>query len=195
MGAKIHATGCSKIREMELWKYDGQYITPVPWARNPEEQDLTYAGHRGQQHAIFLEYTRTLVKDIRIGVSVTKYLEEEDKAGVALSTGDIIWGDCVIAADGPRSIARKQVLGLADEKTSSNWSVYRSFFKTDEKARAHPDLQNFFYSDRDTVRFWMYEHLTLMAFQWNGGDDVAWVLIHPVSTSTSSDAILVDMKI
>jgi 2-polyprenyl-6-methoxyphenol hydroxylase-like FAD-dependent oxidoreductase len=186
VGAKIHETGCNKIRTMELFKYDGKYIVDVPWARNEEEHNLTYAGHRGQQHAIFLEYARTQVRDIRIGVAVQQYLEEEDKAGVLLATGDTLWADCVIAADGPRSIARKQVLDITDSKDGTSWAVFRSFFKTDEKARKHPDLQNFFYPDRDTVRFWMYENLTLMAFQWNGGEDVAWVLIHPVRDAIDS---------
>lgn len=183
VGDKIHETGCNKIRTMELFKYDGKYIADVPWARDEEEHDLTYAGHRGKQHEIILEYAKTQVKDIRIGVAVQQYLEDEDKAGVLLTSGETIWADCVIAADGPRSIARKQVLDIDDSKDVSSWSVFRSFFKTNEVVRKHPDLQNFFYPDRDTVRFWMYEHLTLMAFQWNGGEDVAWVLIHPVGDS------------
>lgn len=180
VGAQIHATGCSKIRNMELYKYDGNYVVDVPWARTEEEHDLTYAGHRGQLHSIILDYAKTQVTDIRIGVSVQQYFEDDDRAGVLLSNGDTIWADCVIAADGPRSIARQQVLAIDDSKTSGPWAVFRSFFKTDEKARSHPDLQGFFYPDKDTVRFWMYEDLTLMAFQWNGGEDVAWVLIHPV---------------
>lgn len=166
---------------MELWKYDGTFLTPVPWARNGDEHTSTFAGHRGKQHAIFMEYAKTLVDDIRIGLSVLEYLEEEDRAGVRLESGETLWADCVIAADGPRSIARKQVLGLWDESKSSGWAVFRSFFKTTPEMRAHPGLQNFFYADRDTVRFWMYENLSLMAFAWNGGEDVAWVLIHPVS--------------
>ncbi|KAH0832544.1 FAD binding domain protein [Fonsecaea pedrosoi] len=179
VGAKIHETGCNKIRAMELYKYDGKYIVDVPWARTEEEFDVTYAGHRGKLHSIIAEYARSQVKDVRVGVGVVEYLEETDRAGVRLSTGETLWGDCVIAADGPRSIARKQVLGITDVKDGTSWAVFRSFFKTDEAARKHPDLQNFFYEDKDTVRFWMWEHLSLMAFQWNGGKDVAWVLIHP----------------
>lgn len=180
VGKRIHEIGCNKIREMELWKYDGKFITNVAWARNDEERETTYAGHRGKQHAIVMEYAKRLVKELKLGAAVVDYKETEDKAGVVLDNGETLWADCVIAADGPRSIARKKVLGLADEKTESRWAVFRSFFKTDEAMRNHPGLKNFFYEDRDTVRFWMYESLSLMAFAWNGGEDIAWVLIHPV---------------
>jgi 2-polyprenyl-6-methoxyphenol hydroxylase-like FAD-dependent oxidoreductase len=184
VGQQIHDTGCSRIRAMELCKFDGKFLTNVPWARDGEEHNITYAGHRGKVHSIFLAHAKTLVRDIRIGVAVTKYLEEDDRAGVALSSGETLWGDCVIAADGPRSIARGQVLNLDDESKdgkSSGWAVFRSFFKTDEAMLSHPGLKDLYHSDRDTVRFWMYDNLSLMAFVWNKGKDIAWVLIHPVS--------------
>ncbi|KAJ9144692.1 FAD binding domain protein [Pleurostoma richardsiae] len=182
VGQLIHDSGCSRIRAMELCKFDGKFLTNVPWARDEREHSITYAGHRGKIHSIFLEYTKTLVKDTRIGVAAVEYKEEEDRAGVVLSNGETVWGDCVIAADGPRSIARKQVLHLNDEEkngNSSGWAVFRSFFKTSEEARSHPDLQHLFHSDRDTVRFWMCDNLSMMLFVWNQGKDIAWVLIHP----------------
>lgn len=185
IGQQIHDTGCSRIRTMELHKFDGKFIVNVPWARDDKEHNITYAGHRGKIHSTFLAYAKTLVKDIRIGVAVSEYLEEDRRAGVRLSTGETLWPDCVIAADGPRSIARGQVLQLDDEKidgTSSGWAVFRSFFKTDEAMRSHPGLKDLYREDRDTVRFWMYDNLSLMAFVWNKGQDIAWVLIHPVSS-------------
>ncbi|KAJ3949618.1 uncharacterized protein N0V96_000741 [Colletotrichum fioriniae] len=142
-----------QIRTMELYKYDSKFIVDVPWARDGKEHNITYAGHRGKIHSIFLAYAKTRVQDIRIGVSVTDYLEEEGQAGVKLSTGETIWADCVIAADGPRSIARAQVLHLDDKKideTTSGWSVFRSFFKTDETMRNHPGIKDLFHEDRDT---------------------------------------------
>jgi 2-polyprenyl-6-methoxyphenol hydroxylase-like FAD-dependent oxidoreductase len=193
VGQEIHDTGCGAIRTMELCKYDGKFLTHVEWARDAREHDITYAGHRGKQHSIILAHAKTLVPDLRIGVGVTQYLEEENRAGVVLSTGETLWGDCVIAADGPRSIARKQVLGMNDEdKTSkgSGWAVFRTFFKTDEAMRNHPDLQGLYHSDSDTVRFWMHDNLSLMVFVWNQGKDIAWVLIHPVSSFPASSVLL-----
>ncbi|KAK1470488.1 uncharacterized protein CCOS01_06540 [Colletotrichum costaricense] len=188
VGQQIHDTGCSQIRTMELYKYDSKFIVDVPWARDGKEHNITYAGHRGKIHSIFLAYAKTCVQDIRIGVSVTDYLEEESQAGVKLSTGETIWADCVIAADGPRSIARAQVLHLDDKKideTTSGWSVFRSFFKTDETMRNHPGIKDLFHEDRDTVRFWMYDNLSLMAFVWNQAQDIAWVLVHPDDKESS----------
>ncbi|KAF4995331.1 hypothetical protein FDECE_12822 [Fusarium decemcellulare] len=188
VGQQIHDTGCSRIRAMELCKFDGKFVTNVPWARDDKEHDMTYAGHRGKVHAIFLAHAKTLVNDIRVGVAVTGYLEEEGRAGVVLATGETLWGDCVIAADGPRSIARAKVLKLDDsvnDGRSSGWAVFRSFFKTDEAMRNHPGLEGLFHEDRDTVRFWMYDNLSLMAFVWNDGKDIAWVLIHPDDKESS----------
>lgn len=169
---------------MEVHKYDGKYVTEVDWARNEFEHDITYAGHRGKLHSIILAHAKSLVPDIRIGVGVTKYLENESQAGVVLSTGETLWADCVVAADGPRSIAREQVLGLVNEdetNTDSKWAVFRSFFKTDEASREVLRKNGLLYPDRDLVRFWMFDNLSMMAFVWNDGADVAWVLIHPVS--------------
>ncbi|KAH7142021.1 hypothetical protein EDB81DRAFT_654349 [Dactylonectria macrodidyma] len=182
VGQQIHDTGCSRIRAMELCKYDGKFIVNVPWARDDKEHHITYAGHRGKVHSIILAHAKTLVEDIRIGVAVTDYLEEDQRAGVTLATGETLWGDCVIAADGPRSIARGKVLKLDDdnkEGKSSGWAVFRSFFKTDEAMRNHPGLKHLYHTDRDTVRFWMYDNLSMMAFVWNDCKDIAWVLIHP----------------
>ncbi|CAG9951143.1 unnamed protein product [Clonostachys rosea f. rosea IK726] len=181
VGEEIHAFGCNKIYDMEIHKYDGKFISTVPWAINETERDLTYAGHRGKLHSIILDYARTLVPDLRIGVGVIAYLENDKKAGVTLSTGETLWADCVIAADGPRSIAREQVLGLFNEdetNTDSKWAVFRTFFKTDEASRAILKERGLFKEDRDTLRFWMCDNLTLLAFG-NDGLDVAWALVHP----------------
>ncbi|KAG5808961.1 hypothetical protein H9Q74_007791 [Fusarium xylarioides] len=188
VGQQIHDTGCSLIRAMELYKFDGKFITNVPWARDSAEHNITYAGHRGKVHSIILAYAKTLVQDIRIGVAVMDYLEEEYRAGVSLSSGETLWADCVIAADGPRSIAREKVLKLDDQAKNgkgSGWSVFRSFFKTDETMLKHPGLKDLYHTDRDTVRFWMYDNLSLMAFVWNQGKDIAWVLIHPDDKESS----------
>ncbi|KAM5369650.1 hypothetical protein ACJZ2D_008909 [Fusarium nematophilum] len=188
VGQQIHDTGCSRIRAMELCKFDGKFITNVPWARDGKEHNITYAGHRGKVHSIFLAHAKSLVQDIRIGVAVVDYLEEDQRAGVRLATGETLWGDCVIAADGPRSIAREKVLNLTDDSKDGNnsgWAVFRSFFKTDKAMLNHPGLKDLYHTDRDTVRFWMYDNLSLMAFVWNHGQDIAWVLIHPDDKESS----------
>lgn len=89
---------------MELCKFDGKFLTDVPWARDGAEHNITYAGYRGKVYSVCLAYAKRLVQDIRIGVAVTEYLEEEYRAGVVLSSGQTLWGDCVIAADGPPSL-------------------------------------------------------------------------------------------
>lgn len=181
VGQEIHDTGCSKIRSMDIYKYDGKFLASTSWAENDEFHDITYAGHRGKLHSIILAYAKTLVPEIHIGLGVQKYLENDTQAGVVLSNGETVWADCVIAADGARSIAREQVLGINDsDDNETSWAVFRTFLSTDEAARKKLAAHGLLSTNDDLVRFWMSDTLYLMAFSWNKGKDIAWTLTHPV---------------
>lgn len=168
VGQQIHDTGCSKIRTMDIYKYDGKYLASTSWAKNDVDHDITYAGHRGKLHSTILEYARTLVPEIHIGLGVQQYLENDTQAGVVLSNGETVWADCVIAADGARSIAREQVLGINDsDNHETSWAVFRTYLSTDEAARQKPASHGLLSGEKDLVRFWMSDTLYLMAFSWN----------------------------
>ncbi|KAJ4353245.1 uncharacterized protein N0V89_004972 [Didymosphaeria variabile] len=179
VGKELHEIGADKIDVMELRKFDGTLISNIPWAINQEHRDTTYAGHRGNLHGCFFRCVQRLGATIVLGQSVKEYMEKDDAAGVRLADGQEFWGDLVVAADGGRSIARQQVLGLGDEKEGSGWAIFRTFFDSTEKQRSHPDLKEFMRTEKDNVRVWMSDHLSMLAYSWNNAEQVAWVLMHP----------------
>lgn len=181
VGEENHRTGCNKIRSMEIYKYDGKYLAESGWARNEREHDLTYAGHRGKLHSNILAYAKIIVPELNFGVGVTQYVENQNQAGVVLSTGETVWADYVIAPDGARSIARQTVLGVEDVNRDNSWATFRTFFTLDENARNQFAAHGLIRDDQDMVRFCIYDNLSLMCFIWNSGHDTAWTLIHPVS--------------
>lgn len=166
---------------MELQKYDGKLIASIPWATSDWKRDTTYAGHRGNLHTVFMRYVKRLGIKIILGRAVVNYIEGDNQASVVLEDGEEIFGDLVIAADGGRSVARQQVLKLPDEKEGSGWAIFRTFFESTEEHRLHPDLKDFMRTDKDNVRVWMSDNLSLLAYSWNNAKQVAWVLMHPVS--------------
>ncbi|KAH9236566.1 hypothetical protein K456DRAFT_1747883 [Colletotrichum gloeosporioides 23] len=165
VGQEILSIGCESD-VLEMYKYDGTLLHPVPWFTKDEDRTKTFAAHRGKQHGIFMAYARRLGVQIELGKSIVDYKESEEhnQAGVTFEDGKTIWADCVIAADGSRSFVRKAVLGP---------------FTASEKALAHPDLKSFFRNGEDIIKAWAYDNLSILAYSWNGGKEVAWVMMHP----------------
>ena len=85
-------------------------------------------GHRGELHQVVFEYARgELGIPIHLGEMVEEYFEEEGGAGIVLASGERVWGDLVIGADGVRSKARELVLGYVDRPKSSGYAVWRAW--------------------------------------------------------------------
>ncbi|KAJ0284061.1 hypothetical protein Brms1b_006840 [Colletotrichum noveboracense] len=163
VGQEILSIGCESD-VLEMYKYDGTLLHPVPWFTKDEDRTKTFAAHRGKQHGIFMAYARRLGVQIELGKSIVDYKESEEhnQAGVTFEDGKTIWADCVIAADGSRSFVRKAVLGLENEEEKSGWAIF-SFFRNGE----------------DIIKAWAYDNLSILAYSWNGGKEVAWVMMHP----------------
>ncbi|EXF82441.1 hypothetical protein CFIO01_01901 [Colletotrichum fioriniae PJ7] len=180
VGQEILSIGCESD-VLEMYKYDGKLLYPVPWFMKDEDRTRTFAAHRGKQHGIFMAYARRLGVQIELGQSITEYKEseEDNRASVTFEDGKTLWADCIIAADGSRSFARKAVLGLQNEGEKSGWAIFRSYFTASEKALTHPDLKDFFRNGEDVIKAWAYDNLSILAYSWNGGKEVAWVMMHP----------------
>lgn len=180
VGKKLLSIGC-EAEHMELNKYDGSLIYPVPWFKKDEDRTKTFAAHRGKQHAIFLNYARQIGVKVLLGKAVTNYVESESdaRAGVVVENEETLWADVVIAADGSRSLARKIVLALDEEGEKSGWAIFRSYFKPNDEARAHPALKDFFRDGQDVIKAWQHNTMSILAYSWGNGTEVAWVMMHP----------------
>ncbi|KAF1843679.1 salicylate hydroxylase [Cucurbitaria berberidis CBS 394.84] len=168
----------TKAECFKMCTADGVPFFDEPWFADPSHDGYMFAGHRGEMWQIILDYAVSVGVIFRVGRGVEQYLEEEDKAGVRLAGGEEIWGDCVLAADGPKSIARQQVLHLPDHSASSGYAIYRAYFHATPEMAANPLLAEFLRPDVDTVKVWLGKDAHMIGYGWNGGKDIVWVMTH-----------------
>jgi 2-polyprenyl-6-methoxyphenol hydroxylase-like FAD-dependent oxidoreductase len=164
----------------EYYKHDGTLIWNEPWILEPHHFWRQYAGHRGQMHKVILDYAKRLGVKTIFGDAVVTYVDTESEVGVITKKGKKYVGDVVIAADGPRSIARQQVLNLPDTKTNSGYAIYRAYFKLTKEHASNPHLAEFCNPDLDVTKMWVAQDLHMIIYTWNKGKDLGWVLTHKV---------------
>ncbi|CAG9949155.1 unnamed protein product [Clonostachys rosea f. rosea IK726] len=169
----------TKAKWMQMLKHTGEAVHRDPWYLKPEHFRYQYAGQRGAMWKIFRDYAEELGVEMHFGVGVVDYFETVDETGVVLADGTRITGDCVLAGDGPKSLARQKVLKLEDKKTNSGYAIFRSYFEATEEFREHPLLQEYLNPDEDTIKFWIGPDSHMLAYSWQGGSKVVWVFFHP----------------
>ncbi|KAF1851633.1 salicylate hydroxylase [Cucurbitaria berberidis CBS 394.84] len=162
----------------QYYKYDGKLIFDEPWILKPHHFWQQYAGHRGQMHDVILDYAKELGVELRFGVKVVDYFESENEAGVVTDKGDKFVGDVVLAADGPRSLARQKVLHLPDTKVNSGYAIYRAYYTLTEEHRKNPLLAEFCNPNRDITKMWVAKDLHMIIYTWMKGKEIGWVLTH-----------------
>ncbi|KXH30594.1 hypothetical protein CSAL01_11753 [Colletotrichum salicis] len=141
-----------------MYKYDGKLLYPVTWFVKEENRTRTFAAHRGKQHGIFMAYARRLGVEIGLGRSITEYKESEEnnRAAVTFEDEETLWPTVSLLLMGVGHLRAKP-----------------------EKALAHPDLKEFFRNGEDVIKAWAYDNLSILAYSWNSGKEVAWVMMHP----------------
>lgn len=178
------------VRNAECWDYythKNEFIYRDPYLIAAGDYTKQFAGHRGQMHKIFLDYAQEVGVEFRFGCQVVDYFENEASAGVELSSGERIVGDCVVASDGPRSIARQKVLHLEDKKVNSGYAIYRAFFEISDEHRNDPRIADFCRKEVDTLKIWLGPDAHTLAYAWNEGRDLVWVGTHKVRFFPSKD--------
>ncbi|KAK4939262.1 hypothetical protein LTR10_020459 [Elasticomyces elasticus] len=168
----------NNAKKFQMKKWTGETFYEDPWFHKPQHSAYQFAGHRGAMWDVIVKYCKKIGVEFVFGDGVVQYTEDADSAGVVLQSGKTLKADCVMAADGPKSLARQQVLGLADSRTNSGYAIYRSFFFVDDNIRANPLLKDYTNPDEDTVKFWIGPHVHMLAYSWNKGRDIAWVMTH-----------------
>ncbi|KAM0665276.1 hypothetical protein ACQRIT_006131 [Beauveria bassiana] len=169
---------------LQYCRADGTVIWEEDWILEPHHFWRQYGGHRGQMHKVILDYAAELGVVMEFGDRVVRYVDEGksegegEKLGVVTATGREFYADVVVAADGPRSIARQQVLGLPDTKVNSGYAIFRAHFTLTEEHRKNPDLEVFCDPTTDMTKLWVTKDLHMIVYTWNKGRDIGWVLTH-----------------
>ncbi|OAA53202.1 Aromatic-ring hydroxylase-like protein [Cordyceps fumosorosea ARSEF 2679] len=163
--------------KLQYCKADGTMIWEEDWILEPHHFWRQYGGHRGQMHKVMLDYAVELGVAFEYGDRVVQYVDGE-KPGVVTASGRQFTADVVVAADGPRSISRQQVLGLPDTKVKSGYAIFRAHFNLTQEHRKNPALEVFCDPTTDTTKLWVGKDLHMVVYTWNHGKDIGWVLTH-----------------
>ncbi|KAJ4174163.1 hypothetical protein NW754_004578 [Fusarium falciforme] len=175
---KLAAAGVNRAERMDFFNADNQFLRSDPW---PQGSDFlyVYAGHRGAMHEIVYDYAVEIGVDVQVNKRVEKYLDSDAERGVLIQGGEKILGDVVLACDGPKSLARQDLLGLHESKVNSGYAIFRAFFEiTPELRKEHAALEEMLQDDQDTVRCWVGRDMHGFIYTWNQQRDCAWVLTH-----------------
>jgi len=160
-----------------IHKYDtGEVVYRQP---PPPRDPLApvFNGHRGELHEVVFQYARDeLGIPIHLGQTVREYFEDDEQAGIILQSGEKVYGDLVIGADGVRSKARELVLGYVDKPKSSGYAVWRAWFSNKDMI-ADPRTREFC-ENGDTFNGWIGPDVHFLFSTIKGGRDCCWVLTH-----------------
>ncbi|KAH1911851.1 hypothetical protein KXV74_000226 [Aspergillus fumigatus] len=135
--------------------------------------------NRGRLISILYEHARKLGIDIRLGSRVTKYWEEDGRAGVIVNDRERLAADCVICADGVHSAARAWLTGQVDTQQHSGWANFRAHMTTEQLAKdpeASWVLQGT--REKDRVYVWFGDGINLAIMTMKRGQELAWALMH-----------------
>ncbi|KAJ9149913.1 Salicylate hydroxylase [Pleurostoma richardsiae] len=163
--------------KFKYYKSDGTLIWQEDWILEPHHFWRQYAGHRGQMHEVVVDYAQSIGVEFKFGDKVVQYVDG-DRPSVITASGKTYTGDVVLAADGPRSIAREQVLGLPDNKVNSGYAIFRAYYTLTEEHQRNPLLKEFCDPTVDDTKLWVAKDLHMIVYTWNKGKDLGWVLTH-----------------
>lgn len=103
----LFAGGVNAARFLELFNQRDELLRRDDW---PQDYDLgaegVFARHRGSMHRVIYKYAQKIGVEIQAGNKVVQYLDSDTELGVLLADGRKVFGDVVLACDGPKSLAR-----------------------------------------------------------------------------------------
>lgn len=95
--------------------YLGEDLFTQWWDEEPS-YGIHYNGHRGEIHEIVFNHAKRRGIEIRLGMKIVDYFENDHTAGVVLDDGEKVSGDVVLAADGVKSLGRTIVLYVREKR-------------------------------------------------------------------------------
>ncbi|KAF4828951.1 FAD-dependent monooxygenase roqM [Colletotrichum tropicale] len=181
VGRALTAVGVNAAKYLEFFNADNELLHKDPWPQGTEFQ-YVYAGHRGEMHEIVYNYALEIGVDRRFNTRVVKYLDTDEERGVVTDTGEKILGDVVLACDGPKLIARDQLLNLTESKVNSGYAIFRAYFNITDELRQAPGIAELLPEGEDCVRCWVGRDMHGFIYTWKNGRDCARVLTHKDET-------------
>ncbi|KGO45071.1 Monooxygenase, FAD-binding [Penicillium expansum] len=177
VGRRLMAAGVNAAKYLEIYNAQNVLLRKDPWPQ-AEDKDCVYAGHRGEMHRIIYEYAIEVGVDMQFSKRVERYLDSDTERGVLIEGGEKILGDVVLACDGPKSLARTQLLQLPESTVNSGYAIFRAFFNITDEMRQLPEFSEMIKPGEDSVRFWVGRDMHGFIYTWKNGRDCAWVLTH-----------------
>ncbi|CAG9984309.1 unnamed protein product [Clonostachys byssicola] len=180
VGKKLLETGVHTAKTLDYYSAKGELLYEEPWTFHDSHAHTQFAGHRGKQHQILVDYAEKLGVDMRFGpqYSVVEYIDSDSETGVLTKGGEKILGSLVLACDGPRSLARSQVLGLPDHKVNSGYAIYRAYYDITEELRNNKLISQLCNPDEDQAAMFMGKDMHAFVYTWGKATQLAWVLTH-----------------
>ncbi len=149
-------------------RYDtGSRVGYTHWGTSMVEDHGSpyYQIHRGDYHAMLLRLARA-APGVRIRLNATVRNVQPDPTlqggpSVTLASGEVLYADVIIGADGIKSTLQKAVTGLDDAPIPTGDAAYRAVIRTDSMLQ-DPELRQFVETPEATV--WMGPGRHLVAY-------------------------------
>ncbi|KAJ9503147.1 hypothetical protein LTR99_006984 [Exophiala xenobiotica] len=107
---------------------------------------------RGRAHKLMYDYAVSIGVQVRFGVRISQFFEDENEAGV-YAGDERITADAVIAADGVHSKARSLIIKNPENSRSSGFAAYRCWFPVEALPKT-PLLDDIINAKKD--RYWVW---------------------------------------
>ncbi|KAN0111235.1 FAD/NAD(P)-binding domain containing protein [Russula decolorans] len=146
-----------------------------------------YHIHRGDYHAMLLRLVSAAPGvRIRINAAVRDVQPDPTLQGgpsVTLASGEVLYADVIIGADGVKSTLQKAVTGFDDAPIPTGDAAYRAIIRTDSMLQ-DPELRQFVETPETTA--WMAPKRHMIAYNIRAKKEFNLVLIHPDDGSVES---------
>ncbi|KAG9101951.1 hypothetical protein FRC06_002463 [Ceratobasidium sp. 370] len=139
---------------------------------------------RADLHRMIYELAQTVGVTIRLSSHV-KFINPS-KPSLALSTGEVVYCDLIVGADGVKSMIREVVVGAPDRPRPTGDAAYRAIIPA-EKMVGDPQLKELL--DRPEMTAWMGPERHVMGYCIRGCKEYNLVLLHPDGRDGSAPAV------
>ena len=144
----------SKLTTCDFVNKAGEMVLSQKLPQHHEGYPNLYA-HRSYSQILFYEYAMSLGIKIIFDTRVTEYFENDHEAGIIVD-GERVTADCVVAADGVHSKARKSVTGVEDIPKASGFAIFRCFCPIEPFLR-DPKVNHLIPEKGDRLIIWIGE--------------------------------------